>query len=270
MLARRRSLIALPLVLALALWWLAGPSADAQEPPVSGEIPAAGGVAILLLGAEAMPTDLASALTAEGCQPVSVAITVGGAFVVYIPGAPAFVNAQFPASLAAETPFVVRCAPVTPPPAELGNECSNEAIGYTVRFPTDWHTNDNTVVGPCVAFGPDPFVVEPATELIMPIVIGRTEEALADAVAQLTPQFYEILFQEETTVAGRDAILVETRATGEGLLDAGIDQYSYYVTLDAESTLVLTATEIEGIDYEMTKDILDQMVTTLQLGGGQP
>lgn len=82
---------------------------DGTDGLIVGEVPESG-LALLQVSAAATPSTLITALVAQGCAPVSVSITSGGAFVVYIPGAPDFVNQAFPADLAAGTGFVVRCA----------------------------------------------------------------------------------------------------------------------------------------------------------------
>jgi hypothetical protein len=265
--ARTRTLAAfIPL---LVLWWAASTAAHAQELPIRGEIPPQGGLAILIVEAETNASELTSALLGQGCRPISIFITVGGEFVGYVPGAPDFVNAGFPGELAAGTGFITRC--VAPPQhAERTNQCANEDIGYTIGYPADWHANTNTVVGPCIAFSIGPVVVPPATDFIAPIMIGRNPHSLEEAIGHLTPMFYTVLWQQETQILGRDAVRVETRTTGEGLLDAGVDQYAYYIRLDEESTLTLTVTEARPLDYISTKVILDAMIGTLEIGAGTP
>ena len=54
------------------------------------------------------PADVISDLTAAGCTPESLAIIVDSVFNIYIPGAPAAVNAGFPATLPAGG-FFARC-----------------------------------------------------------------------------------------------------------------------------------------------------------------
>ena len=100
------------LVLALLLGLAAGTSrtASAQQPVVVGDVPAEG-VAILQTGAAATPAELTASLADLGCAAVGIAIAEGGAWLIHIPGAPAFVNAAFPASLPAGQLFLVRCQP---------------------------------------------------------------------------------------------------------------------------------------------------------------
>jgi hypothetical protein len=70
---------------------------------------AASGVSLVIFDGGTVE-DLAAAATEAGL--VSVSLTVDGSFVVYIPGAPAFVNAAFNAAfadgIAANTPVIVK------------------------------------------------------------------------------------------------------------------------------------------------------------------
>lgn len=87
----------------------AGEDNGSTDGLVVGEIPTSG-FGLLQVSAAATPSQLLTGLVAQGCAPVSISITEAGEFVVYVPGAPDFVNEAFPASLAANTGFIVRCA----------------------------------------------------------------------------------------------------------------------------------------------------------------
>jgi hypothetical protein len=87
----------------------ATPTAEPTEGLVDGDVPESG-VAILTVTAAAGPGEIVDALNELGCSAESIAITDGGAWLVYVPGAPDFVNADFAESLAAGSPFIVRCS----------------------------------------------------------------------------------------------------------------------------------------------------------------
>lgn len=76
---------------------------------ISGDVPMSG-FGLLQVTAATTPPELLTALVAQGCAPVSIAVTQQGSFITYIPGAPAFVNAAFPTSMEAGAAFAVRCA----------------------------------------------------------------------------------------------------------------------------------------------------------------
>ncbi|MCK9485894.1 MAG: hypothetical protein M0R73_04220 [Dehalococcoidia bacterium] len=82
---------------------------DGTDGLIVGDVPSTG-LALLQVSAVATPASMVTGLVALGCAPVSISITESGQFVVYVPGAPAFVNADFPVSLPADAGFIVRCA----------------------------------------------------------------------------------------------------------------------------------------------------------------
>ena len=67
------------------------------------------GVALLVTSVESTPEGLVAVLVDNGCTVESLAIPEASAWNIYIPGAPAVVNAAFPATLDAITPYFVRC-----------------------------------------------------------------------------------------------------------------------------------------------------------------
>jgi hypothetical protein len=92
-----------------------GSSTGASTPasPPSGAFvgtrPAAGKLGLLVTGSATRTSDLLTALQGAGCQVKSLAILSGGRWRVHIPGAPAAINAAFPADLGASAAFAARC-----------------------------------------------------------------------------------------------------------------------------------------------------------------
>jgi hypothetical protein len=76
----------------------------------TGTAPAAGSIGLLVTSDASDAAGLVAALGTAGCTVESLAVLEAGTWKVYINGAPAVVNAAFPASLAATTPFFTRCA----------------------------------------------------------------------------------------------------------------------------------------------------------------
>jgi len=76
---------------------------------ITGPIPAEG-VGLFAISAAATTPDILQELEDGGCSVVTLAVTAGGAFVVYVPGAPDFVNAGFEADFDPGQAFAVRCA----------------------------------------------------------------------------------------------------------------------------------------------------------------
>ena len=110
--ARPWILLAAAVSLALGAFMTAPIVAGAQEPPIpySGDVPSSGGVGLLIVAQDTGPAGLADALQAAGCDARSIAITENGSWLVYIPGAPSFVNAGFATQLLQGTVFALSCA----------------------------------------------------------------------------------------------------------------------------------------------------------------
>ncbi|MGE0134409.1 MAG: hypothetical protein AB7L91_03590 [Dehalococcoidia bacterium] len=94
-----------------------GGRTEAQSGPYTGTLPPPGGAALLVTSMSVAATDLASAVVDDGCTLRLMAVTGAGQWLIYIPGAPAVVNASFPGSLAGGAPFVVLCE-AEPTPAD--------------------------------------------------------------------------------------------------------------------------------------------------------
>lgn len=95
--------------------------ATAQTPSFSGDAPPAGSIGLLVTSGPASASTLVSDLGAGGCSVAVIAVLRDAVWSIYIVGAPAAVNAQFPPELEDITPFFVRCAGAgTPPPSSSG------------------------------------------------------------------------------------------------------------------------------------------------------
>lgn len=75
----------------------------------TGTTPAAGQLGLLVTSGVVSADNLVSALASSGCSTRSIAVLEGGAWKVFIPGAPSAVNVAFPSALLSGTPFAVRC-----------------------------------------------------------------------------------------------------------------------------------------------------------------
>jgi hypothetical protein len=80
-----------------------------SEASFLGATPPPGGAALLVTLRRATAEEIRLALTGVGCRLQMLAVIGDDGWLVYIDGAPAAVNARFPASLAETTPFYVRC-----------------------------------------------------------------------------------------------------------------------------------------------------------------
>lgn len=140
--------------------------------------------------------------------------------------------------------------------------CQAPQAGYALEFPPDWHTHG------CHWFHPEPFALEPATDSPGVAVHVRMVDAdLATHTGRVVASpAAEVLRREDRRVAGRQAVLVVARATGEALFPAGTRTYAYYVAADAR-TLAATASDLglpEGTDYGNATEVLDRMMESLR------
>lgn len=81
-------------VAALGLHVFGAQRAHAEEPNVQGDVPANGGIALVLWSGGSV-SDVPLATLPLGCAPTSVRVVVDGALVGYRSGGPDFVNAAF-------------------------------------------------------------------------------------------------------------------------------------------------------------------------------
>lgn len=96
-----------------ALSTVAGvPAAGAQTPAevFRGSLPARGGVALVSLPWPTPTQVLLEAAIAQDCDVTALAVARHGSMQTYVPRAPSFVNAAFPANLPAGALVAIRCA----------------------------------------------------------------------------------------------------------------------------------------------------------------
>lgn len=102
-------------------WALAFGSVDDSEPAatplatppaatvaITGSVPASG-VALLQTGGAGSAEGVVAGLSQRGCTAASIWLVTAGSLTGYLAGAPSFVNAAFPASISAGTPFIAVC-----------------------------------------------------------------------------------------------------------------------------------------------------------------
>jgi uncharacterized protein YkwD len=82
------------------------PAAEPAE--ITGSVPTAG-IGLLVVQEQAEPGQLVASVLAAGCLSPAVWVAQNGTLVGFVAGAPSFVNASFPTSLPAGTPFMVSC-----------------------------------------------------------------------------------------------------------------------------------------------------------------
>lgn len=76
----------------------------------------------------------------------------------------------------------------------------------------------------------------------------------------------DVVQREAVELAGHDALVRETIATGETMLPEGTRAYEYLVDLDGE-TLAITTYEIGSYDFDSNRELLDEMGASLDIDG---
>jgi hypothetical protein len=156
----------------------------------------------------------------------------------------------------------------TSAPPDGTRECVSPA-GYRVEYPASWFTSSLTDRFPCRYFHPEPFTLPPDTEATGIAIRVQMAPAPIERVAPPPggSRAVEILSRRETKVAERRALRVETRATGQALLPAGLRSMSYYVDFGSR-TLTATTSEAAGAGrFADNLEILDRMMGSVSAAG---
>lgn len=141
-----------------------------------------------------------------------------------------------------------------------------EAPEFTIAHPARWETNEpDDLVAACRVFHPGPVDLpdEPQDRELHWAISVNLDDVAYDDVTGAEPAG-EVLEQRETTVAGRDAQVTETRSTGTAIVPEGELRYGYAVDLEA-GTLFASTYSVGETDYERDRQVLDRMMSELEI-----
>lgn len=185
------ALFAVVLAGALLLPWQAeaqtAPVPPIQAPPWVGPAPAPGDLALLATSRAVTPADMTSGLTAAGCTPTMLAVTVNGQWQIFVAAAatPTFVNAPFAAAvplLAAGQGFFVRCQPAPLPSGlALAPIESVEVVRSDSVTPSYWAVVVSGLPGGCVKF--ERIDTKPSGDTFEVTVLNRVLQTFAPCTA---------------------------------------------------------------------------------------
>ena len=145
-----------------------GPGPFRQSPP-------SGGVGLMVMDRDQDREQLMLHLRLQECEPQVLAVTIGGRWRIFSPGAPAWVTPDFPTQFRAGDPFYVACAG-TRPDVVLGDSddgtTATVAVGDRIRIVLE--SNASTGYSWTVAAAPNgilepvgtPFYVPAASDLL--------------------------------------------------------------------------------------------------------
>ena len=142
--------------------------------------------------------------------------------------------------------------------------CTHEQDGYSVEYPADWHTNSDDPPT-CSFFDPEPIELpERPRDVAGLAAISIDRESVAFSRVTGEDRATRVIERDELEVAGRPAVRRLVEATGEALLPEGRRSYQYLVNLDGE-TLIATAVDGSGRDFDANRELLDEMMRSLEL-----
>ena len=146
--------------------------------------------------------------------------------------------------------------------------CENELEGFEMGYPAGWHVNDPDTAGPCRVFDPQPFTLQPQSEIPQGLAVVVKMEHVSWERMREGDQEGEVLRREELTVAGREAVLLEIRAGQDApLQEPGTLSYLYLVRVGPERTFIARTTDRGQMPYPDKQRVLDEIVTTLRFFG---
>ncbi len=155
------------------------------------------------------------------------------------------------------------------PDVALDASCTNDAVGYTVDHPADWVVNEGDGLPACSAFDPETVDIPDATEIPFEIAVV-IREARIDIDTAADVDGAEELSREETTVDGRDAVIVEAEGTGDFFFPEGLTFTRYHVDL-GHTTLIGVTFDVDDAEltYEERRDVLAAMMASLEFSDAE-
>ena len=145
--------------------------------------------------------------------------------------------------------------------------CSNERFGYAVPYPGDWHSPGLSAESECTFFDPQPIQLPESSDAFgAALEVAPAQESFERLVASLADErFEEVIERRELTLAGRRAVEVVSRATGQGLLERGTESATYVVDHSPEPPLFLRTVRRPNVNWEERLRILDEVARRLVL-----
>ncbi|AFY58958.1 putative S-layer protein [Rivularia sp. PCC 7116] len=148
-------------------------------------------------------------------------------------------------------------------PINLGQTCTNKAIGYTVSYPLGWQTNSGDVLKYCQVFDFRSIQLRERSEDFDEAVYFDLEKVPFERIVNARSQGLRVISRQETTVGDRRAVVTETESTGMTLLPKGIRSYKYLIDFN-DKTLVVVTYEVKSQNYPRNKKVVDKMIESIK------
>ena len=132
-----------------------------------------------------------------------------------------------------------------------------------MRYPEGWHVNGPSIQ-PCTAFDPEPFSLQPGTELPRDLAVLLLVEPIGfDQAAN--PTGLRVDEQRSMNIDGRRAVRQVVTTTGEGLGPAGQQATRYVVDGGTDRSILATTWNVAGNNYGESVRILDAMAEAFDI-----
>ena len=145
----------------------------------------------------------------------------------------------------------------------LGQTCTNEAVGYTVSYPVGWQTNSGDVVKQCQIFDFRSIQLRERSEDFDEAVYFDLENVPFERIMNAPSQGLRVLSRRETMVNNRRAVVTETESTGLTLLPKGVRSYKYLIDFN-DKTLIVVTYNVKSQNYPRNKKVLDKMIESIK------
>jgi hypothetical protein len=155
--------------------------------------------------------------------------------------------------------------PTLPNGTVLGQTCYNAENDYALDYPNGWTAELSFRGWKCALFDPQPFTVEPDTEVPpVAVIVSMPSSPLDVVLAQYTdPSMGSLISQSGVIIAGQRGIAVELRASANSPFPAGTSRYAVLVDWNNRTFMIETDSASAG-DYAAVKQVVLGMAKTLR------
>jgi hypothetical protein len=147
--------------------------------------------------------------------------------------------------------------------------CTNRVLGYSIAHPPRWYTTQLNPRTACIYFEPKPFRIPPNSDFTgTALEVLATQQSYKGLLRSMTdPMYARVRLRRNLVIGGLHATLLETVATGEGLLSRGTVTYAYVLDRKTNPAFIVQTTRARGTDWAARKRIADRAVRSLRFRG---
>jgi hypothetical protein len=144
--------------------------------------------------------------------------------------------------------------------------CTNRVLGYSIAYPPGWYTTQLNPRTACIYFEPTPFRVPPNSDFTgTALEVLPTQQSYKGLLRSMTdPMYARARLRRNLVIGGLRATLLETVATGSGLLSRGTVTYAYVLDRRDRPAFIVQSTRARGSNWPARKRIVDRAVRSLR------